>query len=104
LPVTFDTCELIEERWANGMRQDPVLAVETQADNLRRVKALYINCGEKDQFNLLYGARRSYWRLSELGIAHRYEELPDYPYRCRLSDGRELAFSRRGAVPLIRRA
>ncbi len=77
LPVTFDTCEVIEERWANWLRQDPVVAIETQASNLRRLKALYIDCGEKDQFNLLYGARRFVRRLNELGIAHRYEEFPD---------------------------
>jgi hypothetical protein len=58
LPVTFDTCEVIEERWANWMRHDPVVAVET-----RRLKALYIDCGERDQFNLLYGARRLVRRL-----------------------------------------
>jgi hypothetical protein len=75
--VTFDTCEIIEERWANWLRQDPVVAIETQAGNLRRLKALYIDCGEKDQFNLLYGARRFVRRLNELGIAHRYEEFPD---------------------------
>jgi S-formylglutathione hydrolase FrmB len=77
LPVTFDTCEIIEERWANWLRQDPVVAVETQADNLRKLKTLYIDCGENDQFNLLYGARRFVRRLNELGIAHRYEEFPD---------------------------
>jgi hypothetical protein len=77
LPVTFDTCEIIEERWANWLRQHPVVAFETQADNLRRVKVLYIDCGEKDQFNLLYGARRFVARLNELGIAHRSEEFPD---------------------------
>jgi S-formylglutathione hydrolase FrmB len=77
LPVTIDTCELIEERWANWSRQDPVTAIESQADNLRRLKALYIDCGEKDQFNLLYGARRLVRRLNELGIGHRYEEFPD---------------------------
>src|SRR6201984_1299645 len=77
LPVTFDTCEVIEERWANWLRQDPVVAIEVQAGNLRRLKALYIDCGEKDQFNLLYGARRFVRRLNELGIAHRYEEFPD---------------------------
>jgi hypothetical protein len=43
----------------------------------RRLKALYIDCGEKDQFNLLYGARRFVRRLNEFGIAHRYEEFPD---------------------------
>jgi S-formylglutathione hydrolase FrmB len=77
LPVTLDTCEIIEERWANWLRQDPVVALDTQADNLRRLKALYLDCGERDQFNLLYGARRFVRRLNELGIAHRYEEFPD---------------------------
>ena len=77
LPVTFDTCEVIEERWANWLRQDPVVAIETQPSNLRRLKALYIDCGEKDQFNLLYGARRFVRRLNELGIVHRYEDVPD---------------------------
>jgi hypothetical protein len=66
--VTFDTCEIIEERWANWQRQDPVVAIETQAGNLRRLKALYIDCGEKDQFNLLYGARRFVRRLVEASL------------------------------------
>jgi S-formylglutathione hydrolase FrmB len=77
LPVTFDTCEVIAERWENWMRHDPVVALETQADNLRRLKALYIDCGDKDQFNLVYGARRFARRLNELGIPHRYEEFSD---------------------------
>jgi S-formylglutathione hydrolase FrmB len=77
LPVTFDTCEVIEDRWANWMRHDPVVAVETLGDNLRNLKALYIDCGERDQFNLLYGARRLARRLRELGVAHRHEEFPD---------------------------
>jgi S-formylglutathione hydrolase FrmB len=77
LPVTLDTCEVIEERWANWRRHDPVVIVDTLADNLRRLKALYIDCGERDQFNLLYGARRFVRRLKELGVEHRYEEFPD---------------------------
>lgn len=77
LPVTFDTCEIIAERWQNWLRQDPVVALEQQADNLRLLKALYIDCGRSDQFNLLYGARRFARRLAELGITHRYEEFPD---------------------------
>src|SRR5260370_23196216 len=35
LPVTFDTCEAIEERWASWLRQDLVASIESQADNLR---------------------------------------------------------------------
>jgi hypothetical protein len=77
LPVTFDTCEVIADRWANWLRHDPAVAVETLGHNLQSLKALYIDCGAKDQFNLLYGARRLVRRLNELGIAHRYEEFSD---------------------------
>lgn len=77
LPVTFDTCEVIAERWTNWLRHDPVVAVETLGHNLRNLKALYIDCGAKDQFNLLFGARRLVRRLNDLGVTHRYEEFPD---------------------------
>jgi S-formylglutathione hydrolase FrmB len=77
LPVTNDTCEVIPERWANWLAHDPVVKLETQSEALRGLKALYIDCGVNDQFNLLYGARRFTRRLDQLGIAHRYEEFPD---------------------------
>jgi hypothetical protein len=77
LPVTFDTCEVVEDRWANWLRHDPAVVIEDRADDLRRLKALYIDCGERDQFNLLYGARRFVRRLKQLGIEHRYEEFSD---------------------------
>jgi S-formylglutathione hydrolase FrmB len=77
LPVTADTCEIIPERWANWLAHDPVVKLERQADSLRGMKALYIDCGATDQFNLVYGARRFKRRLDELGVACRYEEFPD---------------------------
>lgn len=77
LPVTLDTCELIEERWANWLRHDPLIMLEERADSLRRLKALYIDCGTTDQFRLLYGARRFANRLTQLAIHHRYEEFAD---------------------------
>ena len=77
LPVTLDTCELIPERWANWLAHDPVVKLEKRSDSLRRLKALYIDCGAVDQFNLVYGARRFVRRLETLGIAHRYEEFDD---------------------------
>jgi protein-tyrosine phosphatase len=59
------------------LRHDPAVAVQELGDNLRNLKALYIDCGAKDQFNLLYGARRFVRHLTRQGIAHRYEEFPD---------------------------
>jgi S-formylglutathione hydrolase FrmB len=77
IPVTSDTCEVIPERWANWLAHDPVVKLETQSENLKGLKALYIDCGASDQFNLVYGARRFARRLGQLNIAHRYEEFPD---------------------------
>jgi len=42
-----------------------------------QAEGVYIDCGQKDQFNLLYGTRKFVRRLNELGIPHRYEEFPD---------------------------
>lgn len=77
LPVTPDTCELIEERWANWLKWDPALIVDQHAEALKSLKGLYIDCGDIDQYNLVYGARRLHRSLERLGIKHRYEEFPD---------------------------
>jgi enterochelin esterase-like enzyme len=77
LPVDLETCELLPERWRNWLAHDPVCMVEACADNLRRLKAIYIDCGSEDQFHLHFGARRLDRALTRLGIAHSYEEFPD---------------------------
>ena len=75
--MTHDTCEVIPERWANWLAHDPLVKLEPRADALRGLKALYIDCGGADQFNLVYGARRLHRALEQRGIAHRYEEFDD---------------------------
>ena len=77
LPVTMDTCEIIEERWKNWLAWDPLTLVETHGSDMKRMKALYIDCGDMDQYNLVYGARRMHRRLEALGVPHVYEEFPD---------------------------
>ncbi|MDB5858270.1 MAG: enterochelin esterase, partial [Ramlibacter sp.] len=44
---------------------------------LKALKALYIDCGDVDQYNLVYGARRMHKRLGALGVRHVYEEFAD---------------------------
>ncbi len=77
LPVTMDTCERIPERWAEWMKWDPVEMLAEHGEGLRKLKAIYIDCGDVDQYNLLYGARRMSRGLDALGIEHVYEEFPD---------------------------
>jgi hypothetical protein len=77
LPVTMDTCELIPERWANWQKWDPLNMVEKHGEGLKQLKSLYIDCGDVDQYNLIYGARRMHRHLDKIGVKHVYEEFPD---------------------------
>ncbi len=77
LPVDQETCELIAERWNNWLAWDPLTLVGTHGAGLKALKALYIDCGDIDQYNLVYGARRMHRELARLGVAHIYEEFPD---------------------------
>jgi enterochelin esterase-like enzyme len=77
LPVDTHTCELIPERWANFVKWDPLVMAETLGPGLKKLKALYIDCGDVDQYNLIYGARRMHRLLTAQGVAHTYEEFPD---------------------------
>ena len=74
------TLDLILERYRvvqHGVSMYFGSAEPLNREHLRRLKALYIDCGSSDQYRLLYGARRFARRLAQLGIEHRYEEFPD---------------------------
>lgn len=77
LPVDPQTCELIPERWAEWTKWDPLTLAETRAQGLKSLKALYIDCGDIDQFDLVYGARRLHRLLTAKDVPHTYEEFPD---------------------------
>jgi len=77
LPVDPRTCEVIPARWASWLNWDPLTLAEKDAARLRRLKALWIDCGSEDQYNLVYGARRLDRSLTAQGIDHVYEEFAD---------------------------
>lgn len=77
LPVDMETCELIPERWANFKQWDPVNMVETKGAGLKKLKGLWIDCGDIDQYDLVYGARRFVRSLKRQDVPHVYEEFAD---------------------------
>jgi hypothetical protein len=77
LPVDMHTCEFIADRWQNWLNWDPLTLAEKHLANLKKLKLIYIDCGDIDQYNLVYGARRMHELLDKHGIAHTYEEFPD---------------------------
>lgn len=77
LPVDMHTCELIAERWQGFVDWDPLTIARHRAEGLKTLKGLFIDCGDADQYNLVFGARRLHRLLTEKGIPHVYEEFPD---------------------------
>ena len=77
MPVDLHTCEILPDRWTNWVAWDPLTLVESRAEGLKRLKLLFFDCGDIDQYNLLYGARRMRRALVRLGVPHIYEEFPD---------------------------
>jgi len=77
LPVDLYTGELLEERWANWLRHDPIHLVEELGGNLHDLDLVFIDCGDQDQYHMLYGARILHRKLEDQGIKHIYEEFPD---------------------------
>jgi len=77
LPIDPHTAEIIPERWANWMTHDPVVMLDEHGHELRKLKAIYMDCGARDQFRIQYGMRRFAKKLKAAKIAYTYEEFED---------------------------
>lgn len=79
LPVDPHTGALNSDVWARWLAHDPVRMVDddAHADALRQMRAVVIDVGAYDEYQLQVGARLLHRRLDALGIAHIYEEYPD---------------------------
>ncbi|MEM8797071.1 MAG: alpha/beta hydrolase-fold protein, partial [Pseudomonadota bacterium] len=75
LPVSLDTCEIIESRWAKWLAYDPLSFAAAQAEALRSSKLIYVDCGRQDEFNILYGSRRLNRILETARAPVIYEEF-----------------------------
>jgi enterochelin esterase-like enzyme len=79
LPMDLRTGEIDEARWRRWQRHDPIHMVKRPGARaaLRSLRGVFVDCGTRDQFNLLYGARILHARLREAGISHHYAEFDD---------------------------
>ncbi|MFO1281740.1 MAG: alpha/beta hydrolase-fold protein [Burkholderiales bacterium] len=77
MPVNLETGALIASRWKRWLANDPVRMVDRHARALASLKAVYVDCGWRDQYHLHYGARALSLALSRKGIRHVYEEFDD---------------------------
>ncbi|HTD80706.1 MAG TPA: alpha/beta hydrolase-fold protein [Thermoplasmata archaeon] len=76
-PYDLETGEWRPDVWKRWRAWDPVNMVERRSRALRRMRLVYIDCGTKDQYNLIWGARTLHSKLTKLRIRHVYEEFED---------------------------
>jgi Putative esterase len=77
LPYDTVTGELRPEIWERWLAWDPVRMVESHADALRSLKAIYIDAGNRDQFFLDLGAEAFRQKLEGIGVTDVFFELFD---------------------------
>jgi enterochelin esterase family protein len=79
LPINLYTGEILDDIWQKWCDHDPVVGIDRQEAQrgLKALKYLYLDCGKRDQFNLLYGARQFSAKLTDLAIEHDYQEFND---------------------------
>lgn len=77
LPFDLYTGELDAERWQRWLAHDPIYLVRDYAGNLARLKALFIDCGWRDQYHIHLGNRILARELTRAGVEHVYEEFDD---------------------------
>jgi len=77
LPYDTDTGELRPEIWERWLAWDPVRMVARHADALKGLKAIYIDCGKRDQFFLDLGAEAFRRELEKIGVTDVFFELFD---------------------------
>ncbi len=77
LPFEFVTCRLREEVWARWLAADPVrmLDEDRYISALRKSRAIFLDAGLGDEYNLQLGTRQIAAKLARSGIACVHEEF-----------------------------
>jgi S-formylglutathione hydrolase FrmB len=77
LPFDPATGMLVPEVWERWLEKDPVRMVAGHADDLRGLRAIYIDAGKKDEWYLDLGAEAFRRALAEIGVTDVFVELFD---------------------------
>ncbi len=73
LPFDLDDGSLREDVWERWLAWDPVRMLPDHLDDLRSMRAISLECGLQDEYNLHAGTAILHRRLEAAGIEHRFE-------------------------------
>ena len=75
VPYNLETGDFISVRWSRWLAHDPINLAAKHHSNLKKMKAIYIDCGYRDQFHIHFGARQLSKVLTSKKVPHLYEEF-----------------------------
>jgi enterochelin esterase-like enzyme len=73
LPIDLADGSLRDDVWERWLARDPVRMLDDHVDALRRLRAISLECGRQDEFNIYVGTTTLHRRLDDAGIEHRFE-------------------------------
>jgi len=77
LPFRWPNGEIVRETWQRWLEWDPVNMADRLAERVRRLRAILVECGSRDEYRLYLGARQLAAKLQALGVNVRHEEFED---------------------------
>lgn len=76
-PFDLATSEFKPAIWERWRAHDPVNLVDAHVPQLKKLRAIYVDCGSADEFALHWGNRALVDKIRRHGIAVRHEEFDD---------------------------
>ena len=73
LPFELSDGSLRPDVWDRWLRWDPVRMIDDHIDDLRSMRAISLECGLQDEWNLYVGTAIIHERLERAGIGHRFD-------------------------------
>jgi enterochelin esterase family protein len=77
LPFELPSGRIRPRVWNRWLELDPVLRVDSRLEALESLRVLFIDCGNRDEFQLHLGARMLHETLERSNVQHIYEEFDD---------------------------
>ncbi|MGA9572610.1 MAG: alpha/beta hydrolase-fold protein [Lysobacterales bacterium] len=75
LPFDLYTCEMNMKRWERWLSHDPLNLLDSHVEQLSSQHLIYIDVGNRDQYNIQFGTREFCRRLEIRGVGHHFEEF-----------------------------
>lgn len=76
-PFCLETGVFKQAVWDRWRAHDPVNLVEKYAENLKKLRYIFVDCGTRDEFGLHWGARALVKKLRNNGVSVDHQEFED---------------------------